>query len=59
MTADKWTSLDIAARANLHGAALSEFFRYRDQLRAEGHQWEGDAEAILTGYIWDNSEESE
>ena len=57
MACDKWISLDDAARANLRGADLSEFFRYRDRLRDEGHQWTGDAEEILTGFIWDNSEE--
>ena len=53
----EWISLDDAARANLRGADLSEFFRYRDRLRDEAHQWTGDAEEILTGFIWDNSEE--
>jgi len=33
--------------------------RYRDQLRSEAYQWEGNAQAILTGYIWDASEELE
>lgn len=53
---DEWTSLDAAARTNLNGAYLAQFFRYRDTLRNDGHQWSGDAEAILMGYIWDASE---
>jgi hypothetical protein len=54
-----WLRLNGAAKANLNDRKLSEFFRYRNQLEADGHAWEGDAEDILTGFIWDGLERME
>lgn len=53
---DEWIGLDAAARANLSGRELEQFFVYRDSLRAEGHLWINDAEDILRGHIWDASD---
>ena len=52
-----WSDLDDAARANLSSRDLAEFFRYRDNLRSDGHHWSDDAYVILTGFIWDASED--
>ncbi len=52
-----WNELDGAAEANLEGDALPEFYRYKEQLKSEGHKWQDDASDILSGYIWDASEE--
>jgi hypothetical protein len=55
---DEWDSLDIAAKANLGTVGFEKFLRFKKQLRANGHHWENDAQNILTGYIWDESEDS-
>lgn len=52
----QWSDLDAAAIANLSGFALERFYEYRDQLRSEGRDWCGDAQQVLSGYIWDNSD---
>lgn len=44
------------AKANLNGQSLERFHGYKDRLIADGHTWKGDAELILTGFIWDESE---
>ena len=54
--ADIWDSLDTAALANLPHYKLDEYYLYKQQLKKEGHQWADDAEHILGGYIWDESE---
>lgn len=53
----EWMELDNAARANLGDSGMYEFNRYKLRLKLEGHQWENDARDILTGYIWDESED--
>ena len=53
---DQWKALDRGAQINLNGLDLLEFHRYKKQLQAEGHEWKNDAEAILTGWIWDAME---
>ena len=53
---DIWDSLDTAARANLPHYKLDAFQAYKQQLKQEGHEWIYDAEIILRGYIWDESE---
>ena len=57
--ADEWSTLDFDACANLRGSNLAEFFRYRDQLRRDGHGWLHDAQVILAGFIWDAIEGDE
>lgn len=61
MSNEQWDSLDAAARTNLAAlpASLSEFFRYKSELRDEGRAWEGDAQEILSGFIWGEIEESD
>jgi hypothetical protein len=54
---DKWNSLDAAAEENLQVSSLSEFYKYKDRLKKDGHEWENDARLILAGFIWDESEE--
>ncbi len=51
----EWNELDGAAEANLNEQSLREFYRYKKRLYEEGYSWE-DAEEILTGFIWDESE---
>lgn len=51
----KWHELDGAAEANLNEQGCREFLRYKKRLYEEGYSWE-DAEEILTGFIWDESE---
>ena len=51
----EWNELDWAAEANLNEQSLREFYRYKKRLYEEGYSWE-DAEEILTGFIWDESE---
>lgn len=53
----EWDELDGAADANLNEQGLREFFEYKKRLYEEGHSWE-DAEEILTGFIWDESEDA-
>lgn len=48
-------SLDSAAKANLSSGGYAAFERRRDDLKARGTPWE-EAETILTGFIWDESE---
>lgn len=54
---DEWKGLDGAARANLNDWQQSKFHQYKKRLYEEGHSWE-DAEEILTGFIWDESEDA-
>ena len=56
MTNAEFNSLDDDAKANLNGQSLERFHGYKDRLIADGHTWKGDAELILTGFIWDESE---
>jgi hypothetical protein len=56
MDDELWHSLDRAATANMRAKDVPDFYRYRDQLKADGHAWTDDAELILTGYIWDWAE---
>ena len=56
-TNNKWNELDSAARANLGEAGFEAFERYKQQLFRDGHEWDDDAYDVLTGYIWDESEE--
>ena len=49
-----WDSLDAAAEANLDSTI--EYYKYKAKLKKQCTTWE-DAECILTGYIWDESEE--
>jgi hypothetical protein len=59
MSADEWDSLDDAAHANLDDkpSSLTEFFKYKEQLRSSGCTWKSDACDILTGFIWNEIEE--
>lgn len=52
----EFNSLDDDAKANLGSQSLARYHRYKDELIADGHTWKGDAELILTGFIWDESE---
>jgi len=52
-----WNNLDAAARSNLDISGFIQFQRYKEQLKLDGHTWSDDAEDILTGHIWDESEE--
>ena len=52
----EFNSLDYDAKANLSSQSLARYHRYKDELIADGHTWKGDAELILTGFIWDESE---
>ena len=54
---EEWNSLDKAAKINLNEYYIEKFFKYKKSLKAEGHEWENDAEDILRGFIWDASEE--
>jgi len=54
---DEWSELDCAAMSNLKGNSLSRFWDYKRDLKADGHTWLNNAADILTGYIWDESEE--
>lgn len=56
---DEWDELDNAAKANLGESGFQKFLRYKEQLKLDSHEWENDAQDILTGYIWDESEELE
>ena len=56
MEYNNWNELDGAAEANLYPADCREFFRYKEELHREGHVWDNDAKAILTGFIWDTTE---
>jgi hypothetical protein len=53
MPRDWKDELDEAARANLSERGQSAYRAYRDQLIQEN---EPDAELILSGFIWDESE---
>ena len=54
---EDWTELDRVAKINLKPHLQVEFHRYKEQLRQEGRAWEDDARDILSGFIWDNSED--
>lgn len=54
---DTWNSLDTAAIANLGKHNFPRFQKYKEDLYSRGIQWEDDAELILRGYIWDESED--
>lgn len=54
---EEWNELDGAARKNLNERQEREFNRYKNELYEDGHNWE-DAEEILTGFIWDESEDA-
>lgn len=54
---NEWDELDSAAKTNLGDSGFERFQRYKEELRKDGHAWRGDACDILTGYIWDESEE--
>ena len=56
-TVDEWNELDNAASANIPKHRMEEFLRYKKSLKDDGHQWKNDAYDILTGFIWDESEE--
>lgn len=53
---DPWNELDDDAKANLSLNGQRKFFLYKDELKRDGHQWGDDAEDILRGFIWDESE---
>ncbi|MEP3857277.1 MAG: hypothetical protein ABJM39_09570 [Porticoccus sp.] len=53
---ENWNELDNAAESNLNPIDRREFFRYKEELRIDGHKWAGDAHNILTGFIWDTTE---
>ena len=55
---DDWGELDGAAKVNLNSQQLSEFYRYKAQLKRENHKWMNDARDILIGFIWDESEDT-
>ncbi len=52
----QWAELDEAARKNLTPIQLRGFFNYKSELHAGGHKWDDDAEVILRGFIWGESE---
>ena len=54
---ESWDELDGAALVNLGDAGFAEFIKYKEELKRDGHDWRGDAYEILTGYIWDESED--
>ena len=53
----EWDNLDEAAEANLNQEQLQRFFKYKEEIRSEGHFWRDDADILLRGFIWDESEE--
>lgn len=52
----EWSNLDESAKINLDNAGLLRFYEYKNQLRKDGYKWDNDAEVILRGFIWDESE---
>ena len=54
---EEWNELDGAAKANLSKDGFEKFLKYKEELKKDGLDWDGDAEEILRGYIWDESEE--
>lgn len=52
----EWDELDGAALQNLNDRQQREFHRYKNELFEDGHSWD-DAREILTGFIWDESED--
>ncbi len=54
---DKWDSLDSDAEVNLQTKDFNKFIEYKKKIKEDGHCWDGDAEDILTGFIWDALEE--
>lgn len=48
--------LDMAAKANLSARGLSRYHERKQELLSQGEDWE-EIELILTGWIWDESEE--
>lgn len=51
---EEWDSLDSAAEKNI--GSMSRFLEYKKVLRRDDIPW-AEAEIILTGFIWDESEE--
>lgn len=49
--------MDAAAKANLEPWEISDYEKYRDSLIADGESAD-DMFHILSGYIWDASEEA-
>lgn len=56
-TTEDWSELDQSAMNNLTEPQQREFFKYKEQLRQDGHKWIDDAEVILRGFIWDQLED--
>ncbi len=52
---DVFKELDLAARANLSAKGVSSYEHYKAKLVADGDSPE-DIDAILRGFIWDESE---
>ena len=53
-----FAELDGAAKSNLDDSGLAKYELYKKRLVAEGES-EENMDAILTGFIWDESEETE
>lgn len=53
---DDLNDLDNAARANLDESGVRDYLRYKQDLMQRGEPIESMRE-ILTGFIWDRSEE--
>ena len=53
--ANLWNELDLAAEQNLSNDKYSSFLAYKAELKAELYTW-SEAERILVGFIWDESE---
>lgn len=49
----EWDELDEAAKVNLDDDCFTGFLKYKEELKLDGHDWNGDACDILRGYIWD------
>ena len=48
---------DLIVATNFLTFMQASLHKYKDELIVDGHTWKGDAELILTGFIWDESEE--
>lgn len=58
MSEPRFNRLDSAARANLAANGVREYERYKAELMASGEPPDS-IEEILTGFIWDASEDDE
>lgn len=54
----EWDQLDNTAEANLTDLGNQLFHSYKKELMGEGLRWE-EAEEILRGWLWDESEAEE